>query len=115
MKFDFKVVHRSDAHHQAANAMSCLPRAFLGEREESKADADDDVPAYCILGHVLNAGKIPQKKRSARWTSQPPLSYVTLNSKTHSVNMRLNFLESTSVSRLKIKDWFAEKHLACYK
>lgn len=63
MKFDFEVVNRPDAHHHAADAMSCLHRASLVEENESKAEIEDDVPTLCILRKISDVENVLQEKR----------------------------------------------------
>lgn len=55
MQFDFEVVLCPGTHLLAADAVPRLPKAFVGNGRESKADVNNDVLTYCIAKQVLEA------------------------------------------------------------
>lgn len=52
MEYDFEIVHHPDKQHQAADALSSLPKSLL-TLDTVAADINDDIPAYCNVGQVM--------------------------------------------------------------
>lgn len=60
MELDFEVFHRPGKYHDAADAIPRLSKKAFGE-ENSNTDVNDDVSAYCIVGHISDPNLVSKK------------------------------------------------------